>query len=112
MPHEDTPVPPKTRQRTRSRDSGSHSRSGSISSANSGCNVVVKLTPAKDKRQDSSGSLRKTNEFLPKPQKYEKMEKKQSPSQNSESGLSSSPSTLSSEEEVRIHGKISFEVSY
>ncbi|XP_008197099.2 ankycorbin isoform X1 [Tribolium castaneum] len=51
--------------RSRSRDSGSHSRSGSASSSNSGCNVVVKVTPNK-----------KTNDFLPKPQKYEKIEKK------------------------------------
>lgn len=51
--------------RSRSRDSGSHSRSGSASSSNSGCNVVVKVTPNK-----------KTNDFLPKPQKYEKAEKK------------------------------------
>ncbi|XP_063915929.1 espin isoform X2 [Zophobas morio] len=52
--------------RSRSRDSGSHSRSGSASSSNSGCNVVVKLNGAAPK---------KSNEFLPKPQKYEKKSK-------------------------------------
>lgn len=79
--------------RSRSRDSGSHSRSASASSSNSGCNVVVKLTP--------SANTKKPNEFLPKPQKYEKIDKK-SPSkkkESQESGLSSSPSTLSSEED-------------
>lgn len=55
--------------RSRSRDSGSHSRSGSASSSNSGCNVVVKLTP------NSRKDIYKSNEFLPKPQKYEKVEK-------------------------------------
>lgn len=81
--------------RSRSRDSGSHSRSGSASSSNSGCNVVVKLS--KDNKKDIKGDTRKANEFLPKPQKYEKVKKddKNSP----ESGLSSSPSDIYSEEE-------------
>lgn len=52
--------------RSRSRDSGSHSRSASVSSSNSGrADVVVKVTPQKE--------AKKTNEFLPKPQKYEKV---------------------------------------
>lgn len=56
--------------RSRSRDSGSHSRSGSASSSNSGCNVVVKVTPQKLAEQKE---VKKANEFLPKPQKYEKV---------------------------------------
>ncbi|CAH1129258.1 unnamed protein product [Ceutorhynchus assimilis] len=57
--------------RSRSRDSGSHSRSGSVSSSNSGCNVVVKMAPT------SIGGSKKSNEFLPKPQKLEKSDKKE-----------------------------------
>lgn len=84
--------------RSRSRDSGSHSRSGSASSSNSGCNVIVKLTPPKDaKKEPQKTELKRTNEFLPKPQKYEKPKKEDKNSQ--ESGLSSSPSDLCSEEE-------------
>lgn len=80
--------------RSRSRDSGSHSRSGSASSSNSGCNVVVKMT--KEGKKDGK-EMRKANEFLPKPQKYEKPKKDDKNSQ--ESGLSSSPSDIYSEEE-------------
>ncbi|CAH1981468.1 unnamed protein product [Acanthoscelides obtectus] len=58
--------------RSQSRDSGSHSRSGSVSSSNSGCNVVVKVTNGKEEKSPPF----KTNEFLPKPQKIEKIEKK------------------------------------
>ncbi|XP_060522541.1 uncharacterized protein LOC132699708 isoform X2 [Cylas formicarius] len=47
-------------RRSRSTDSGSHSRSGSVSSSNSGGHVTVK----------------KSNEFLPKPQRIEKFDKK------------------------------------
>lgn len=83
--------------RSRSRDSGSHSRSGSASSSNSGCNVVVKLTPNKDGKKEIKNEGRKANEFLPKPQKYEKPKKDDKNS--NESGLSSSPSDLYSEEE-------------
>ncbi|KAJ8972257.1 hypothetical protein NQ317_014622 [Molorchus minor] len=98
--------------RSHSRDSGSHSRSGSISSSHSGCNVVVKLTANSNgnnvnvpavttvtRRIREKVSTYKANEFLPKPQKYEKMEKKFKKDGQSESGLSSTPSTLSSEEE-------------
>lgn len=81
--------------RSRSRDSGSHSRSGSASSSNSGCNVVVKLS--KDNKKDIKNDIRKPNEFLPKPQKFEKQKKDDKNSQ--ESGLSSSPSDIYSEEE-------------
>ncbi|KAL3272340.1 hypothetical protein HHI36_013821 [Cryptolaemus montrouzieri] len=91
-------------QRSRSRDSGSHSRSGSASSNNSGCNVIVKVAPSvtsnsKDKRESKKESS-KGNEFLPKPQKYEKGDKSKIRKDSNESGLSSSPSTLSSEEEL------------
>uniref|UniRef100_A0AAR5QIP9 Espin n=1 Tax=Dendroctonus ponderosae TaxID=77166 RepID=A0AAR5QIP9_DENPD len=55
--------------RSRSRDSGSHSRSGSISSSNSGCNVIVKMTP----NGNTKNGIYKSNEFLPKPQKIEKL---------------------------------------
>lgn len=82
--------------RSRSRDSGSHSRSGSVSSSNSGCNVVVKIG-GKDGKKDIK-DIRKTNEFLPKPQKYEKPIKKDDKN-SQESGLSSSPSDIYSEEE-------------
>lgn len=85
--------------RSRSRDSGSHSRSESASSSNSGCNVIVKLTPSTSTKKD----VKKQNEFLPKPQKYEKIDKKTTQNkskQSQESGLSSSPSTLSSEEDI------------
>ncbi|VEN53034.1 unnamed protein product [Callosobruchus maculatus] len=58
--------------RSQSRDSGSHSRSGSVSSSNSGCNVVVKVTNGKEEKNPPF----KTNEFLPKPQKIEKIERK------------------------------------
>ncbi|KAK9883837.1 hypothetical protein WA026_002033 [Henosepilachna vigintioctopunctata] len=93
-------------QRSRSRDSGSHSRSGSASSSNSTCNASIKTTTAvsmngKDKKENTSKKeIYKTNEFLPKPQKYEKSDKSKSRKDSNESGLSSSPSTLSSEEEV------------
>ncbi|XP_076250483.1 espin protein forked isoform X2 [Rhynchophorus ferrugineus] len=46
--------------RSRSRDSGSHSRSGSVSSSNSGCNVIVKLTSNDDK------TIYKSNEYISK----------------------------------------------
>lgn len=94
----------KTKERTsgirsRSRDSGSHSRSGSASSSNSGCNVVVKLSKDNhNKKESKTNDIRKANEFLPKPQKYEKPNKKDNNSQ--ESGLSSSPSDIYSEEEI------------
>lgn len=42
----------------------------------------------------------KLNEFLPKPQKYEKADKTKTKKEWNESGMSSSPSALSSEEEV------------
>ncbi|KAB0793255.1 hypothetical protein PPYR_12875 [Photinus pyralis] len=83
----------RTNTRSRSRDSGSHSRSGSTSSSNSACNVIVKLTPTKDVKKKEG---KKTNEFLPKPQKYEKRTLKKDSSGNS---LSSTPSTLSSEDD-------------
>ncbi|XP_066140535.1 espin [Euwallacea fornicatus] len=57
--------------RSRSRDSGSHSRSGSISSSNSGCNVIVKVTP--NGIQKEKNGIYKSNEFLPKPQKMERV---------------------------------------
>ncbi|XP_050297734.1 espin isoform X2 [Anthonomus grandis grandis] len=65
-------------ERSRSRDSGSHSRSGSVSSSNSGCNVIVKTTPTSNglTNREKNGSIYKSNEFLPKPQKLEKSEKK------------------------------------
>lgn len=67
-----------------------------MSSSNSGCNVIVKLTQNKDTNVD----LKKGNEFLPKPQKYENFEKiKNMKKEYSESGLSSTPSTLSSEDD-------------
>ncbi|XP_049817267.1 espin isoform X2 [Aethina tumida] len=81
--------------RSRSRDSGSHSRSGSASSTNSSCNVIVKFTPQGNGKE--KGSTYKSNEFLPKPQKYEKFEKKKDYHQDRT--LSSSPSVLSSEDE-------------
>lgn len=56
--------------------------------------MVVKL--AKDSKKDVKDT-RKPNEFLPKPQKYEKPKKEDKNSQ--ESGLSSSPSDIYSEEE-------------
>lgn len=60
--------------RSRSRDSGSHSRSGSVSSSNSGCNIVVKVPQTKE----ASEGKKKTNEFLPKPQKIERKLTKES----------------------------------
>ncbi|CAH0564225.1 unnamed protein product [Brassicogethes aeneus] len=81
--------------RSRSRDSGSHSRSGSSSSSNSNCNVIVKLTQQNGK--DNKNNTYKSNEFLPKPQKYEKFEKKKEYTQDS--NISTSPSLLSSEDE-------------
>lgn len=83
--------------RSRSRDSGSHSRSGSASSSNSACNVVVKLT-SKDK---TNNNTYKSNEFLPKPQKYEKIDNKKQQEIDSaqESGLSSTPSSVMSSED-------------
>lgn len=81
--------------RSRSRDSGSHSRSGSASSSNSGCNVVIKAS--KESKKEIKNESQKQNEFLLKPQKYEKQKKDEKNSQ--ESGLSSSPSDMYSEEE-------------
>ncbi|KAJ8956634.1 hypothetical protein NQ318_013988 [Aromia moschata] len=131
--------------RSHSRDSGSHSRSGSVSSSNSGCNVIVKLTPnngasnnnnnvnntngnninskningngnaVEGNNCNSNGvtnsngngtqhnqektSTYRSNEFLPKPQKYEKIDKKVKKEGQKESSHSSATSTLSSEEE-------------
>lgn len=82
--------------RSRSKDSGSHSRSGSASSSNSSCNVIVKLTQTKDSKKDT----KKSNEFLPKPQKYEKVNVVKNKKESQESGLSSTASTLSSEEDI------------
>lgn len=80
--------------RSRSRDSGSHSRSASTSSSNSGCNVIVKVPTTN--RKDS----KKSNDFLPKPQKYENYDKlKNMKKESQESGLSSTASTLSSEDD-------------
>ncbi|XP_045476367.1 ankyrin repeat domain-containing protein 12 isoform X2 [Harmonia axyridis] len=89
-------------QRSRSRDSGSHSRSGSASSSNSGCNVILKVSPTTngDASKKEKKEIGKLNEFLPKPQKYEKADKVKAKKDWNESGLSSSPSVLSSEEEV------------
>ncbi|XP_044759579.1 uncharacterized protein LOC123317227 isoform X2 [Coccinella septempunctata] len=91
-------------QRSRSRDSGSHSRSGSASSSNSGCNVILKVAPTSNNNDTSKRDKKeigKLNEFLPKPQKYEKADKaKNNKKEWNESGVSSSPSVLSSEEEA------------
>ncbi|KAK5641412.1 hypothetical protein RI129_009959 [Pyrocoelia pectoralis] len=96
----------RTNTRSRSRDSGSHSRSGSTSSSNSACNVIVKLTPSKESNKGDKKESKKTNEFLPKPQKYEKRTLKKDSSGNS---LSSTPSTLSSEDDL---GKIKLGVRH
>lgn len=82
--------------RSRSKDSGSHSRSDSASSSNSSCNVVVKSSPLKDTKKDV---IKKSNEFLPRPQKYDKINLVKNKKESQESGLSSTASTLSSEEE-------------
>lgn len=85
--------------RSRSKDSGSHSRSDSGSSANSG---KLQAVTGKD--------AKKSNEFLPKPQKYEKIlvPKTGGKKESQESGLSSTASTLSSEEEAdktKLHAR-------
>ncbi|KAK4874203.1 hypothetical protein RN001_013563 [Aquatica leii] len=97
--HEESAEKNKTNSRSRSRDSGSHSRSGSASSSNSACNVIVKLTPTKDVNKLEKKDGKKTNEFLPKPQKYEKIEKKHQRKDGNENYLSSTASTLSSEDD-------------
>ncbi|KAF5277190.1 hypothetical protein FQR65_LT03896 [Abscondita terminalis] len=94
--HEESTEKNKSNARSRSRDSGSHSRSGSTSSSNSACNVIVKLTPTKD---GNKKDIKKTNEFLPKPQKYEKIDKKHQKKKNGCDSISSGASTLSSEED-------------
>ncbi|KAF5290365.1 hypothetical protein FQA39_LY14748 [Lamprigera yunnana] len=96
--HEESTEKNKASVRSRSRDSGSHSRSGSTSSSNSTCNVIVKLAPNKDQKSEKKES-KKTNEFLPKPQKYEKIDKKYLKKNGNDGSLSSNNSTLSSEED-------------
>ncbi|XP_044739006.1 espin [Chrysoperla carnea] len=108
--------------RSRSRDSGSHSRSGSVSSSTSG-NVIVKLTssPSTNSQKNETSNCKKMNEFLPKPQKYEKITVKRTTNVNDqevkqlsqESGMSSaSPSDVgNSEEEAEKHKLASRQMS-
>lgn len=109
--------------RSRSRDSGSHSRSGSVSSSTSG-NVIVKLTSSpstNSQKSETTSNCKKMNEFLPKPQKYEKITVKRTTNVNDqevkqlsqESGMSSaSPSDIgNSEEEAEKHKLASRQMS-
>lgn len=103
--------------RSRSRDSGSHSRSGSASSNNS-CNAIIKITNNNDTIKSTSSSTLSSKKILPKPQKYEKQPVKRTTNVHGngtnggeekqlsqESGMSSaSPSDLGhSEEEAEKH---------